>query len=700
MTLSRRSSKSMSTSPATSSSSLSPISRPTSLMAPSPGTSSKNSSARTSPNRNAVDLPRTQVASKGGCWTCRLRRKKCDEQREGDSCRTCIRLTIECLGWGPKRPEWMRDKQAVEAYKADIKAQLTRAGLIRGQPRSSMLQAQAAAATGPMRTRPMNTHRYSAPATTTNSPSNSPSLGLGLDFGFGISPYMDPHHLRHEILLPGVPGASNPHFHELPAASFSDPHLNDLDLNCSYFQSPPVATLPNLGLDSNDYDISSVVNLHQHQTNGGFEFNVHAPPELNFPVVSNQNSIQENHVMYYFENVRSAHFLFAGNTTTNVVYSLIVQEPRGAVTNAVCALASLHFTRKRVAEGLEAPDPNPDHSTAKYFYDESYFQLANAQQIRGQYNESDVIAALHLVYFSQMSGGSMDWMPVLSIALDWLSQIGLPDEEDPRSVLNTMSFSAQIAVKGTMWIDIFASLTSMRPPKYFMLYQRLLSHSAWSTDVNPSHPQALPMETLTGCPDDALLAIAEISALAHWKSMERIKGTLNYRELIHRGDIVEQRLRQRPDTPVFEKDAPLHPNLLQPSITDVIFPNQEVRKLLASIFRATALLYLHTVLHDSNPGVSDISVSVDGVVQLIHQLQPSNVDRVIVFPICLAACMTDDLIHRDFLKGRLQAQDESIGNLMKARLLMEAVWQKRDVSGGTVDWRETMRDRALNLLLL
>jgi hypothetical protein len=34
--------------------------------------------------------------------------QKCDEQREGESCRTCIRLTIDCLGWGPKRPEWMR----------------------------------------------------------------------------------------------------------------------------------------------------------------------------------------------------------------------------------------------------------------------------------------------------------------------------------------------------------------------------------------------------------------------------------------------------------------------------------------------------------------------------------------------------------------------------------------------------------------
>lgn len=97
----------------------------------------------------------------------------------------------------------------MEAYKADIKAQLTRAGLIRGQPRSSLLQAQAAAA-GSTRTRPANPHRYSAPPTTTtsNNQSNSPSLGLGLDFGFGVNPYVDPHHLRHENLLPGVPGKS------------------------------------------------------------------------------------------------------------------------------------------------------------------------------------------------------------------------------------------------------------------------------------------------------------------------------------------------------------------------------------------------------------------------------------------------------------------------------------------------------------
>ena len=54
----------------------------------------------------------------------------------------------------------LQDKQAVEAYKADIKAQLTRAGLIRGQPRSR-----------PIRHSPSATLTQSRPA-----PYHSPSI--------------------------------------------------------------------------------------------------------------------------------------------------------------------------------------------------------------------------------------------------------------------------------------------------------------------------------------------------------------------------------------------------------------------------------------------------------------------------------------------------------------------------------------------
>lgn len=49
-----------------------------------------------------------------GCWTCRLRKKKCDETRP--ACLTCISLDLHCHGFGPK-PEWM-DRGSLQKEKA------------------------------------------------------------------------------------------------------------------------------------------------------------------------------------------------------------------------------------------------------------------------------------------------------------------------------------------------------------------------------------------------------------------------------------------------------------------------------------------------------------------------------------------------------------------------------------------------------
>jgi len=49
-----------------------------------------------------------------GCWTCRLRRKKCDENRP--SCFKCASLQLDCDGYGP-RPDWM-DRGELEREQA------------------------------------------------------------------------------------------------------------------------------------------------------------------------------------------------------------------------------------------------------------------------------------------------------------------------------------------------------------------------------------------------------------------------------------------------------------------------------------------------------------------------------------------------------------------------------------------------------
>lgn len=56
----------------------------------------------------------TGARSVHGCWTCRLRRKKCDETRP--SCVMCTYLEIKCDGYGVK-PEWM-DRGPLERAKA------------------------------------------------------------------------------------------------------------------------------------------------------------------------------------------------------------------------------------------------------------------------------------------------------------------------------------------------------------------------------------------------------------------------------------------------------------------------------------------------------------------------------------------------------------------------------------------------------
>ncbi|RSL45364.1 hypothetical protein CEP54_014283 [Fusarium duplospermum] len=48
--------------------------------------------------------PRTKT----GCWTCRLRRKKCDENKP--ACSNCTSQSLECYGYDQK-PAWMLDKE-------------------------------------------------------------------------------------------------------------------------------------------------------------------------------------------------------------------------------------------------------------------------------------------------------------------------------------------------------------------------------------------------------------------------------------------------------------------------------------------------------------------------------------------------------------------------------------------------------------
>ena len=176
----------------------------------------------------------------------------------------------------------------------------------------------------------------------------------------------------------------------------------------------------------------------------------------------------------------------------------------------------------------------------------------------------------------------------------------------------------------------------MQPPRFLSLYKRLFGGGAgfWaSSGMSPTtsaQHSELRMDALSGCPDEALLAIAEISALAHWKSTELQSGSLSMRELIRRGDAIEQELRNRAAGKAGDEDVK-NPVLLaaaassslaggldmpagmamaqspQPGMSGGLrstrSPIDTTKHIIGEMFREAALLYLHTVLSDSVPGM-------------------------------------------------------------------------------------------------
>jgi hypothetical protein len=105
------------------------------------------------------------------------------------------------------------------------------------------------------------------------------------------------------------------------------------------------------------------------------------------------------------------------------------------------------------------------------------------------------------------------------------------------------------------------------------------------------------MEEFAGLPNNVLLAMAEINALSHWKAAESSKGSLSYRELVRRGEVIEQLLREQSfPTDVLKEQT--QASKAQPGV-DI---GDEVRQILVDIFREAALLNLYAVISGCNPG--------------------------------------------------------------------------------------------------
>jgi len=415
---------------------------------------------------------------------------------------------------------------------------------------------------------------------------------------------------------------------------------------------------------------------------------MHAPVNSYDMMIPNE---QTELVHHYFNNVLPIQYLLADASINSFMFRLIQTSP--SARDAACVLSALHLH--------SAQYPTRAHTDVTAIYR----RIENTLAAKRQYNEGDAMAGLHIVSTFLFSGGRGPWGTYLDIASQYVhTMLTNPRYYGPEDVLKKCTESTRFIIKTTMWFDVLASVTTLQVPRFLEAYRLLFGRTgAYIGDAgDPYDPVSTSPEVsmlpVMGCENQIVLAIAEISNLAHWKESQKHRGSLSVPQLVERGLEIEKKyLCPSPNA----YGQPFDSTTTDPEVA-------QRRRLTNDIFRASARVYLHTVLSGDYPSCPEIITGVAETIDCLRRVPTQNavvsrsVVRSVVFSICICGCLTDDPRHRSFLLKLLESQQsDNVGNVSEVRALMEQVWARREGNQGRpVNWREVMRESQRDLLLL
>ncbi|KAG8936068.1 hypothetical protein FRC02_004693 [Tulasnella sp. 418] len=369
--------------------------------------------------------------------------------------------------------------------------------------------------------------------------------------------------------------------------------------------------------------------------------------------------------------------------------------------------------------------------------------LAKKRMNPASVDEGDAMGSLHMLSAVLFDGGTdAEWDKYLDMAKLWVEKQPVVKKgswtpaDDIAGLIGPdgkVDKKQAFIMKATFWFDILGAVTMRREPRFLNAYEELFGRNGGSG-----------MERIMGCDEKVLLAIAETASLARWRKDMEDQGCLSVMELAQRAKKIEEKLTfvgpvywgTGTTEDLFNGTKGTSVSSTGPEISledllsgrntsgalgtststssgsaeseatnnDFSFWAKHKLRLISNVFRATGRLYLHTVVSQCNPDVKEIKNGVTETIQAFRNLQMSDVDRSLVFPIALAGCLTDDRSYREYLVSRLKAlgkEGEAVGNSRSCLLLMEKVWEKRDSgSNRIVDWIDTMKEMGWSLLLV
>lgn len=637
------------------------------------------------------DSPKSKAhrRSRSGCFTCRLRRKKCDESKP--SCKACNKLGVDCEY---ALPAWWTNPDRRRKHRDHIKNIIKITKMNDRQPPGHKM----ASSVSTIPTTPPSLYQAILPSSESNMDAFGSSRTASLDsaymqFGMGapqshnLQPVM--HHQPH---FP-------PYYSQRtdPEIFIDDLSLANDSTNAAFTAAYQPEALESLSQFSTDALAQHGFFEQQHDffTDEPLPFNIfdfaHEPLDPTHQTVIDVEDADMHLLDHFLNHVTQHIFPFLemsqpGAKWTDVI--LPAMESNKNYLHGCLSVAALHI---KATERIESQMLNNDamrHRIAAV--------AGLCQSFRVGTDTSKILeATLALIFFQSALGSPTDGLPDISwrqhfsAALDIISTLQFQQLEAAQTQIRPqLSFQMTVAT----WIDILGGTMLGRPSVFAQIY----SHK---------REQNIPsgLAELMGCNDGVMYLISEISCLEALRDqgfttdeticthITDIGNMLAFSEMGY-GEVVSV---------YHEGTGSINPDQLACNIT--------------AIFRMAARLYLCSLVPDFEPHQENVMLLLDSFVNTMAFIPagPDGFDRSLVWPLLMAGSISvEGSSFRSMFADRaaLLGTEVEFGAFARLKEIFDDIWAINDaavnaIAAGDMDakivhWRDAMKHKGWEFLLM
>ncbi|KAI1162237.1 fungal-specific transcription factor domain-containing protein [Nemania serpens] len=646
-------------------------------------------------NNNANSKAKTQMhrRSRTGCYTCRLRRKKCDEGTP--ICTACKHLGLHCEY---KRPSWWSNNDSRRQQKDDIKMIIKRKKLsekathtiqtsINSPPGLSHSLPTSATFSDPLdRTRSASIDSHFS--FNFNSSPNAPQYGgynpqmlpTHPDFMFNMSPYEIDVKTERQMFVNDVPT-----LRESTVSTFSTYHT----------PPPPGAILPSYPMDgewAEQIYQERRESLTEEALNINFFDFSHGPAmssrQVDIELDENDQRLLDHFIQFVLPTIFQ---ILETNQHGSVSSDLILPALQNNKGYLHCCLmiAAQHYKATMNIQSEEIDNDIMRHRHATIL---CLCEALNKDEDHQQILE----ATLSLIFFQCCVGRYDDSLPDIpwhqhfQAVSSLVSKLDLPQlVTDPAEQLTQTPFNMTL----TAWIDIIGATMQGKAPTFAHIYRE--KHLSTSNS-------SLGLRELMGCEDRVMYLISEIACLENLKR----EGMDDITLCTHVHSLGEQiNLTENGDSLVrmpFNANGSLSPKQLSKNIT--------------SAFRLAARIYLCSLVPGFSPSQSSCVGLVEKLTTVLQHIPsgPHGFDRSLSWVYLIGGSVSGaGSVFRRFFHDRIAQLGETsnFGSFGGVVALLHEVWKDVDsfqpspsATGSTeapyISWRDVMQMRGWDYLLI